>query len=123
MSYYESALQRDGQEASFTLRHDLAELYKRLKQYDNATRVITEKLNQSAGKFLETLYIVCCAIIDGLIWFPGDGIDEMKERVKLYTLLAQVQKLNSMPDKSCSSLLRARELQNSYVLSKAVYVI
>ena len=49
IDYYEAAVKNDPSKA--VLRHDLAELYTRLKKYDQAERVLVEVLDKPKGLF------------------------------------------------------------------------
>ncbi|RKO89847.1 tetratricopeptide repeat domain 21B, partial [Blyttiomyces helicus] len=94
ITYYESALANDSN-LSAVLRYDLAELYKKLKQYDDADRVILEALDHP----------------------KSDVIDVLLQDVKLYLLLAQVYKGALKPDKAIQALLLAKDVQ-IHILSK-----
>ncbi|KAJ3038612.1 Tetratricopeptide repeat protein 21B [Rhizophlyctis rosea] len=92
-AYYESALAREGAEPS--LRYDLADLYKKLQQYDEALRVITEALDHP----------------------KADSLNTMMDDVKFLKLKAQVHKSLSQPQDASAALLKARELQ-THIISR-----
>ncbi len=100
ITYYTHAVEKDPQRAS--LRHDLANLYIRLKNLDKAEIVLQAALDQS-GRQSDTATLI--------------------DNVKAYILLAQVhhESAEEKPEsakKAVELLLQARELQNR-VLSKS----
>ncbi|KAJ3295051.1 Tetratricopeptide repeat protein 21B [Borealophlyctis nickersoniae] len=94
INYYESALSNESPMGS-TLRYELAELYKKLKQWDDAERVILEALEHP----------------------KTDEMEILVQDVKSYLLLAQAYKGGMKPDKAVTALLHARDLQ-IHILAK-----
>ncbi|KAL5010855.1 hypothetical protein ScPMuIL_013160 [Solemya velum] len=87
INYYEAALKSGGQ--SF-LRHDLAELLLKLRQYDKAEKVLKKALDEEA---------------------QSSDLDIMMEHTRYLVLLAKVyQKLEQMED-AIQSLTRAKDMQ------------
>lgn len=86
INYYEAALKSGGQ--AF-LRHDLAELLLKLRQYDKAEKVLTSALQQDTG---------------------GD-IDLMMEHTKYMVLLARVYQKVDRLEEAMDSLTKARDMQ------------
>lgn len=95
ISYYESALAKDSSGAS-VLKYDLAELYFKLKNYDDAERAITEALNHPRSEDATVI------VLDS----------------KLNVLLAKVSRSSCKYDKAISALSRARDLQISLIIQQ-----
>ncbi|KAJ1551311.1 Tetratricopeptide repeat protein 21B, partial [Cladochytrium tenue] len=88
ISYYESALEKDSSFAS-TLRYDLAELYNKLKNYEDVERIATESLNHQRSEDPAVL-----------------ALDS-----KYNLLLAKATRATAKYDKAVVALQRAREIQ------------
>ncbi|KAI8841329.1 hypothetical protein BC829DRAFT_420632 [Chytridium lagenaria] len=86
--YYEAALSNDSP-ASGTLKYDLAELYLKLKQYEDTERVALDALEHRDGN--DSLYY--------------------EQDVKLHKLTAKAYIGLQLHDKALSALLKAKEIQ------------
>ncbi|KAG5458548.1 MAG: hypothetical protein BJ554DRAFT_1204, partial [Olpidium bornovanus] len=93
--YYETALANDRILAP-ELRYDLADLYRKLKQFDNAERVIRDALDAADGNVL------------ALRRTPA-----APQKVRYLILLGAVYKSAGIPEKAAKPLLEARSIQNS----------
>ncbi|KAJ3200458.1 Tetratricopeptide repeat protein 21B [Dinochytrium kinnereticum] len=95
ISYYESALSNDSP-ASRSLRYDLADLYLKLKQYDDVERIALDALEHREGKGNESLLY--------------------DQDVKFHKLTAKAYQGLMMPNKALSSLLKAKEIQSRILM-------
>ncbi|KAJ3090291.1 Tetratricopeptide repeat protein 21B [Quaeritorhiza haematococci] len=96
IQYYESALSTGNKRAGSTspeLRYDLADLYRKLRQYDEAERVVEDALNHP----------------------KSEEVNIITMDVKLNVLLAQINKGNGNFGKAISALSKSRELQISII--------
>lgn len=99
ISYYENAVKVH--ENNLQLRHELAELYTRLKKFELAEKLLKETLGEKKG-----LPNVSCNSLDG-----QQDITLAVSDVKIYTLMAKVHTGSGASAKAVDALHKARDLQ------------
>ena len=97
ITYYEDALARS-EDSAVDLKYDLADLYCKLKLYDNSERLILAALDHEDCNFTITHMI-------------ADDVKSLSKDIQLHRLLAKLHKNAKQYDKSLDALSKARSTQ------------
>jgi tetratricopeptide (TPR) repeat protein len=111
ISYYETALLKEPS-LTATLRYELAELYFKLKNYEDAERVAKKALDHPKSMTLILIFFTHNLLLTFLV---AEDMTVLSQDVKLHVLLARSYKAMQGFDKAALSFIKARECQMQLV--------